>query len=97
MLNEYYAKASQQNTFRWCIDSFLYTMDFGIVSSDKILFLWLNPSNQSCIQRFFSKMKLVKMLSCTQLKQSNLEHGFHILTESPGGFNDTVCGWIKIL
>ena len=65
-------------------------------------------SSVSCIQRFFSKMILVKTSLCTQLKQTNLENRLHISTESPKeGFNDTVfqhymdklrhcnskCGW----
>ena len=39
----------------------------------------------------YFKMKLLKTLLRTQLKQTNLENWFHILTESPKeGFDDTV-------
>ena len=64
-------------------------MYFGVVTSDKILFSCLSKSSLSCIQRFFSKMKLVKTSFRTQLKQTNLENRFHISTESlKEGFND---------
>ena len=55
----------------------------------KILFSCLRKSSLSCIQRFFSKMKLVKTLFRTQLKQTNLVNRFHISTESlKKRFND---------
>ena len=44
-----------------------------------------------CVQRFLSKMKLVKNSLRTRLKQTNLENWFHISKESPKeGLNDTV-------
>ena len=44
----------------------------------------------SYVQRFFSKMKVVKTSLCTQLKQTNLENWLHIPTESPkDNINDT--------
>ena len=52
---------------------------------------YFRTSSLSCIQRFFSKMKLVKTSLRTQLKQTNLENRFHISRESPKeGFNDIV-------
>ena len=69
--------------------SFSYT--FGVVTSDKIHFLCIGTSSLSCIQSFFSKMKLVKTSLRTQLKQTNLENQLHISTESPKkAFNYTV-------
>ena len=53
---------------------FLYTVYFGVVTSDKILFSCISMSSLSYIQRFFSKMKLVKILLRTELKQTNLEN-----------------------
>ena len=52
----------------------------------------ISVSSLSCVcQRFSSKMKLVKTLLCTKLKQSKLENWFHILIESSEeGFNDIV-------
>ena len=48
-------------------------------------------SSLSSAQRFFSKMKLVKTLMCTQLKQINLENWLCIPIESlKEGFNDTL-------
>ena len=64
------------------LHSFLYTMYFGVVTYHKILFSCINTSSLSCVQRFFSKMKLVKALLYTQLKQTNLENQLHISTES---------------
>ena len=55
---------------------FLYTVYFGVVTSNK---------------RFFSKMNLEKALLYTQLKQTNLVNRLHISKESPKeGFNGTV-------
>ena len=66
-------------------------MYFGVVTSDKIFFSRINTSSLSCIQRFFSKMKMVKTLLRTQLKQTNLENRLHISTKIPKeGFNDTI-------
>ena len=62
---------------------FLYTVYFGVVTSDKILFSCISMSSLSYIQRFFSKMKLVKILLRTKLKQTNLENRLHITTETP--------------
>ena len=66
-------------------------MYFRVVNSNKIHFLWTGTSSFSCIQSFFSKMKLVKTSLDTQSKQANLENQLHITTESPKeGFNNTV-------
>ena len=63
----------------------------GVVTSDKMFFSCINRSSLSCVQRLFSKMKLVKTSLRTQLKQTNLENRLHILTEKPKeGFNETV-------
>ena len=64
------------------LHSFLYTLYFGVVTYHKILFSCINMSSLSCVQRFFSKMKLVKTLLYTQLKQTNLENQLHISPES---------------
>ena len=64
--------------------SFLYTTYF--VTSHKILFSCI--SSLSCVQRLFSKMKLVKTSLHTQLKHTNLENRFNISAENPKGFND---------
>ena len=70
---------------------FLYIVYFGVVTSDKILFSCISMSSLSRIQRFFSKMKLVKILLRTELKQTNLENRLHISTERPKeNFIDTV-------
>ena len=70
---------------------FLYTVYFSVVTSDKIFFSCISRSSLSCIQKFFSKIKLVKTSLHTQLKQNNLENQLHISTESlKEGFNDTV-------
>ena len=62
-----------------------------VVTSDKILFSCIRMSILSCIQIFFSKMKLVKTLLHTELKQTNLEIRFHISIETPKeGCDDTV-------
>ena len=63
--------------------SFLYTVCFNVVSSDKIFFSCISMSSSSYIQGFFSKVKPVKTFSHTQLKQTNLEIQLHIFTESP--------------
>ena len=48
-------------------------------------------SSLSCIQTFFSKMKLVKTFLRTQLKQTNLEKlTSYVNRKSKKGFNDTV-------
>ena len=66
-------------------------MYFGVVTFHKINFLCIGMSCLSCIQSFFSKMKLVKTSLRTQLKQTNLENQLHISTESPKkAFNYTV-------
>ena len=57
----------------------------------KNIFSYISTSDLSYVQKFFSKMKLVKTSLCTQLKQTNLENWLHISIESPKeGFNDTV-------
>ena len=48
-----------------------------------LVLLCVSMYRLSCIQRFFYKMKLVKTLLHTQLKQTNLENQRHISTESP--------------
>ena len=53
---------------------FLYTVYFDVVTSHKVFFSSISTSSLSCAQRFFSKMKLVKTLLLTQLKQINLEN-----------------------
>ena len=45
-------------------------------------FSYLSMSSLSCVQRFFSKIKLVKTLVHTQLNQTNLENQPHNSTES---------------
>ena len=53
-------------------------------------------SNLSCVQKFFSKMELVKTLLRIQLKlTSNPEKWLHISTKSPKGFNDTVSQYLE--
>ena len=57
----------------------------------KIFFSCISTSRFSYVQRFFSKMKLVKTSLHIQLKQINLENWLHTFTESSKeGFNDTV-------
>ena len=69
---------------------FSYTVYFGPVTF-KIFSSCINTSNLSCVQIIFSKMKLVKTLFCTQLKQINLENVLYISKESPKeDFSDTV-------
>ena len=71
--------------------SFSYTVYFSVATSDKILFSYKSTSSWSCTQRFFCKMKLVKILLHSYLIKTNLENQFHISTESPKeDFNDTV-------
>ena len=66
-------------------------MYFGVATSQKIFFSCISTSSLSCVQRLFSKMKLVKPSLRTHLKQTNLENRFHISIESPKEvFNDTV-------
>ena len=70
-----------------CIYIFLYTVYFDV---DNFFFLCTSTSSLSWIQRFFSKMKLLKTY-CTQLKQTNLESRLHISKESPKeGFDDAI-------
>ena len=69
--------------------SFLYHVYFHVVTSHKILFSCVSMFSLSCSK--VPKMKLVKTLLCTQLKQTNLEKTLHISTKSPKeGFNDTL-------
>ena len=53
---------------------FVYTVYFGIATSHKIFFSRISTSSFSCVQRSFSKMKLVKTLLYVYLKQTNLEY-----------------------
>ena len=57
---------------------FLYGVYFGVVSSHKIFFSCISMSSLACVQRLSSKLKLVKTLLCTQLKQTNLENQLHV-------------------
>ena len=73
------------------LNSFLFTVYFDVVIFHKIFFSCICMSSLSCLQKLFSKMKLVKTSLYIQLKQTNLENCFHILTKSSTeGFNDTV-------
>ena len=74
----------------------IHTVYFGVVTSHKILFSCLYRSSLSCVQRFFSKMKLKKTLLPTQLKQGNLENGLHNSTESPKEHFNTVFHVLQI-
>ena len=62
--------------------SLLYTGFFGVITYHKIFFSWISMPSLSCVQRFFSKMKLEKTSLPTQLKQADLENQLHISTES---------------
>ena len=48
----------------------------------KILFSYISASGLSCIKDSLSLNQLVKTLLHAQLKQTSLENGLHILTES---------------
>ena len=50
----------------------------GVATSHKIFFSCRSMSTFSCVQRFFSKMNLVKALLYTQLRQANVESQLHI-------------------
>ena len=69
--------------------SYLNIVYFGFITSHKI-FSCISKYCSSCIQRFFSKMKLMKISLLTQLKQTNLENWLQISTDSPKDFNDPV-------
>ena len=53
---------------------FLTCCLFQFFNSHKIFFLCISTSSLQCVQRLFSKMKLVKTFLHTQLKQANLEN-----------------------
>ena len=56
-----------------------------------LYFLLLFPLSTACVERFFSKMKLVKTRLRNQLKQTSLENLLFIVTEIPkNGFGDDV-------
>ena len=57
----------------------------------KACFLLLLPLSVACVERFFSKMKLVKTHLRNQLSQVTLETLLFIATESPkDGFHDKI-------
>ena len=92
MRNEYYTKLYKTihpiNVLNLIL--FLYGVYFGVVSSHKIFFSCISMSSLTCVQRFCSKMRLVKTFLCTQLKQTNLENQLHVSTKGPKeGFNGT--------
>ena len=62
---------------------FQYSVYFSVFTSYKIFFSPIKTSSLPRGQRFFSKIKLVKILLHTQLKQTDLENLLHISTESP--------------
>ena len=53
---------------------FISCVYFSVVTSHKMFFSQISTSSLPCIERLFSKMKLLKTLLCTQLKQTNLEN-----------------------
>ena len=55
--------------------------------------LSISASRFSCVQRSFSKMKLVKTLLRTQLKQTNLESSLHTPIEIKIVFQNFVGEW----
>ena len=66
-------------------------MYFGAATSHKIFFSCTSTFSSSCVQRFFSKMKLVETLLRFQLKQTHLENQLHISIKSPEeDFHDTI-------
>ena len=92
----------EKNTFRASETSFYANKLYLTCLNDKacaIIFpnclkllrlLLIFPLSTACVERFFSKMKLVKTRLRNQLSQVNLENLLFIATESPkAGFTDS--------
>ena len=92
----------EKNTFRASETSFYANKLYLTCLNDKacaIIFpnclkllhlLLIFPLSTACVERFFSKMKLVKTRLRNQLSQVNLENLLFIATEAPKtGFTDS--------